>query len=388
MKKSTRHDLLNPQEAIGTRCGMIVAFRVAFCFLTIILGVCCHVQAQSAQSGVGQPGTANVTEKAVAVQSHLQVLKSKASPRKERLQALHETYQARKTLSRQEQLNFWNEAKTVAMDKTEDAQLRADTIWVVGGLGMEFKYEKTMSHEEVVQQCQFLLQTAADESENTRVRRISITTLGNLKMKEGVSVVKNLLADKTNHNRSDIARSACVALSELAPEEALQPISEVLTDTTNSAVFGSAAYALGRINNRDALPVLVANRLRLGDNLSVDNAVEAMSDTVMKVLKKPTDPLIITAIKATRTLWRDEQKAVWRPLLRAIFVAKDAPIETRREALHQLHDDANRLPLEMAQKQLAELVPLIEKETSFKDELAAIQQVLNAQVLPPEKDSR
>ncbi len=281
--------------------------------------------------------------------------------------------------------DFLRKAVAVAQDKAADARLRADSIWVAGGLGMESKHEKMMTHEEVAQQCQFLLRVAADESEDARVRRVSITTLGNLKMKEGVPVVKGLLANKANHHRPDIARSACVALSELAPEDALPSLGDVLSGTTNSAVFGTAAYALGRIKNRAALPLLVANRQRLGDNLSVDNAIEGMGDTVLETLKKPDDPQIIPAIKATRSLWREEQREQYLPLLREILLAKNILVDTRREALARLMDEAGQHPLAVEQERLIAIFPLVEKDAAFKDEIVLIQQKLNARIIQPLK---
>jgi HEAT repeat protein len=249
-------------------------------------------------------------------------------------------------------------------------------------MGMMLKHEKTWTQEDVSRECEFLLQTAAATSETLQVRRLSIAALGDLKMKEAVPVVKALLAEKANLNRPEIARSASIALAELAPEEALQPIGQVLSETTNPAVFGSAAYALGRINSPDALPLLVRNRLRLGDNLSVDNAIEATSGTVTSVLKKPSDPNILSAIQATRSLWREEQKATYSPLLREILADKILPPDVRREALKRLMEDADALPLDARKEHISALLPLVKTEDIFSDQVARMRLILNAQILP------
>ncbi|MFH1370525.1 MAG: HEAT repeat domain-containing protein [Planctomycetota bacterium] len=181
-----------------------------------------------------------------SLQQLVPLLKSKTTPKKERLQALHTMYKAKESLSKAEQIELLQSAKTVAEDKQDDAQLRTDAIWVMNGIGMKLKHEKTLTDEDISREFQFLLQMAADESENLHIRRMSITATGDLKMKEAIPIVKVLLADGNNLNRPEIARSASIALAELEPNEAVQPVGQILSNTTDPAVFGTAAYALGR----------------------------------------------------------------------------------------------------------------------------------------------
>jgi hypothetical protein len=356
---------------------------ILFSFFSI-LGLTAQGQSTTSGTTVAKVDDARLVTPGARVSTELLVplLESKATSKKERLQALHAMYQAKELLSKPEQLEFWRGTKTVASDKAEDARLRADAIWVLGGMGMMLKHEKTWTQEDISRECEFLLQTAADTSETLQVRRMSIAALGDLKMKEAVPVVKALLADKANLNRPEIARSASIALAELAPEEALEPIGQVLSETTNPAVFGSAAYALGRINSPNALPLLVRNRLRLGDNLSVDNAIEATSGTVIALLKKPSDPKIVSAIQATRSLWREEQKATYSPLLREILADKTLPPEARREALKRLMEDADALPLDARKESITLLLSLVEGDDLFPDQVARMRLILNAQILP------
>ena len=323
-------------------------------------------------------------------------IKSKSVSRHKRLQALQTLFNARKSLSEQEKIGFLNTTKTIAKDKQENAQLRANAIWALSGMGMMLKHEKTWTQEDVSRECQFMLQTAADESENLQVRRLSIAALGDLKMKEAVPILKALLTNKSDNvprtrtpmsidnvdPNSPILRSASIALAQLAPEDAIEPVGKVLAETTDPSVFGSAAYALGRTKSREAIPVLVENRLRLKDNLSVDNAIEATSETVIEILKQPTAPDIIPAIQATRSLWRDEQKEVYIPLLRDIVADEGLVVDVRRKALKRLMEDADMLRLDARKERIGALLPLVEGEDVFSNEIARMRLILNAQLLP------
>lgn len=328
--------------------------------------------------------TIAVTEPNTAISTQLlvPVLKSKSTPKKERLQALHTLFQARKSLSKSEQLELLRSTKSVAADKQEDARLRTDAIWVLNEIGMQLKYDKTLADKDISEECKFLLQAAADETENLQVRRMSITAMGDLKIKEAVPIVKTLLADGNNLNRPEIARSASIALAELEPNEAIQPVGQILSNTTDPAVFGSAAYALGRTKSRDAIPLLVENRLRLKDNLPVDNAIEAMSETILEILEQPSDPNIVSAIQATRSLWREEQKAEYTPLLQEILANRTLSLDVRREALKRLTEDADMLSLDARKQQISIILSLVEGEEPFGEEVIRMRQILNAQLLP------
>lgn len=318
----------------------------------------------------------------VSLERQISLVESKLASWKERLQAMHTLFNAKKLLSKQEQIGFLRSTKSISKDKKEDARLRTGAIWTLSGMGMMLKHEKAWTQEDVSRECQFLLLMAADEIENLQVRRLCIAALGDLKMKEAVPVIKELLADKANFNLPEIARSASITLAELAPEEALEPVGKILSETADPSVFGSAAYALGRINSSEAIPLLVENRLRLKDNLSVDNAIEAMIETVIAILKNPIDPNILPAIQATRSLWREEQKAEYTPLLRDILADKTCPTDTRRAALKRLMEDAKALLLSARKERISALLPLIEGEDVFSDEVARMRLILKAQILP------
>jgi len=206
--------------------------------------------------------------------------------------------------------------------------------------------------------------------------------MGDLKMKEAVPIVKVLLADKANLNRPEIARSASIALAELEPNEAIQPVGQILSNTTDPTVFGSAAYALGRTKSRDAIPLLVENRLRLKDNLSVDNALETMSETILEILEQPSDPNIVFVIQATRSLWREEQKAEYTPLLQEILANRTLLLDVRQEALKRLTEDADTLSLNARKQQISIILSLVEGEEPFGEEVSKMRQILNAQLLP------
>jgi HEAT repeat protein len=322
------------------------------------------------------------------------MLESKAMSKKERLQALHDLFRAKETLLKSDKIQLWQSTKTLARDKQEDHAIRANAIWAFNGMGMLLKHEKVMTQEEVSREGQFLMQVAVDEAEDVQLRRLSIAALGDLKMKESVPILKSLLLNKTagkrtplseddsNLNRPEILRAASVALTSLAPDDAVQPVGKVLNETADPSVFGTAAYALGRTGSGDALPLLVTNRSRLGDNLSVDNAIGSMSTLVMDTLKNPTDPNIVYAIKATHSLWRKTQKDEYTPLLQRILADKTLALDVRKKAITRLMEDADSLSLDLRKQSISAILPLVEPEEAFQNEIDRMRLILNARLLP------
>jgi hypothetical protein len=329
-----------------------------------------------------QSSPAQEADKRAATQQRFAVMQSKTTPSEDRLRALHLAFGAKESLSSGEKVEFIGATTAIARDRSENSRLRADSIRITGDVGMALLRENILTPAEVSERCSFMLGIAADEGEPARIRHNSIIALGNLHMAEAVPVVRKLLADKANHNRPEITRSACLVMAELGAPDAVETVGAVLSQTTNSAVFGSAAYALGRANSLQALSVLLSNRSRLGDNLSVDNAVEAMQEQVFQALEHPTQQTQ-DAIKATRSLWRKEQKERYTPLLLEIIKSKRISVSARQEALSRLLEDAATLPLAEEKQRLAIILPLVEGDNVFTEQTALINQKLAARVLPP-----
>jgi HEAT repeat protein len=317
-----------------------------------------------------------------AVDSDILLMRAADSPLKERMNALHSAFQAKQALSKADQIGLARATAAISTNKQEDARFRTDAIWALSGTAMMLRKDGTWSDEDVSRECRFLLGTAADATENVQVRRMSIASLGDLQLKEGIPVVTAILTDKANENRPELARSSAIALAALAPDQALQPIANLLTVTTNATVFGSAAYAMGALRSADAISVLVSNRLRLDDNLSVDNAIESSIAVVLETLENENDPHILSAIAATSSLWRQDQKLQYTPLLIGLVTNRDAPIGVRREALVRLIEDADSLPLEARKERVTSLLPLVEAEDVFGEQTKRMHGVLAATTLP------
>lgn len=351
--------------------------QLSFLFLCLLLSV----GAAHGQSTTEAPTTMEYDLRASS-RRLVALLRSTDAAQSERSRALHALFQATKTQPDRKKIAFFRAATAVAENTGEDAALRTDSIWALTGTAMMLVHDKTWRHDDILRECIFLQRIAADESEDLDVRRLSIAALGSLSIRESVPLVLALLQDKANLKRPEIARSASIALAELAPEEAVQPLGRILSETEDPAIFGSAAYALGRTNSRNGIPILVNNRLRLRDNLPVDNAIEAMSDALFAILETPSDPRILSAIRATRSLWRGEHKARYSPLLHRVLLEKTLSLEVRREALKRLMEDADSVRLDERKVLLSALLSLIEDEDAFSPEVAQIHIVLNAKILP------
>ena len=307
-----------------------------------------------------------------------------AGVRKE-MKALREAYAKKRGISDEELLDLWDKALATATKAGLDSKSKADSIWALAGTGMLLVDKGIMSRDEVEAQCGFLIKLGKDSNEALIVRRMAISAMGDLEMTSAVPVMEELLTDEDNWNVPEVARSACIALTKLDQEKASTTVGTVLSNTTNSGVFGSAAYALGTVGTPDVLPALVENRMRLGDNLSVDNALNSMSNVIIEAISDPSHPQIVSAIQATRALWQEEQKRTYVPLLNKLVEENGNPEAVQRAAAKRLLEHASSLPLEAEKKHLRQMLAAIENKAIFEDEQAYIQKRLKAEILAPAK---
>ena len=309
-------------------------------------------------------------------------MRSAVAPLQERLDAIHSTFHSTESLAPTNQVLFLRAAAAIATNRTEDVRLRTDAIWALAGTAMRLRQENTWSQEELVRSCAFLMSTAAATNELPEVRRISIAALGDLGLQDAVPVIREIMRDPSTINSPSLGRPAAIALAQLAPKEAVEPIAALMATTTNAAVFGSAAYALGTTQSTSAIPVLVQHRLRLGDNLSVDNAIEASRPVILAMLQQHSEETVLAAIEATRSLWRQEDKQHYRPALIAIVADAQVPELARQRALARLIEDANDLPLQARKERIAEVLPVVENVPAFEGQVMQMRKILAAEPLP------
>lgn len=313
----------------------------------------------------------------------LSTLQNQAAAVETRAKALHSLFARRANMSDEQVVELWRALRSIAQERAQDPRLIADAIWAMGDVGVLARLRGVMTEEEVAQEARFLLEMVRNKETDPIIQRVAVAALGDLRVMEAAPWLEQLLTTMPADVQPNVLRSACIALPKLTGTKAVAPLSQVLSTTENKDVFGTAAYALGNIGAPESLPTLVANRLRLGDNLSVDNAINNMSNNVLAILSRPSDPMITDAIAATRSLWREEHQKEYVPLLQQLVQNRTAPVAVRQAALHRLIDHAAHLPFEQEKAQLAAMLPSIQQQPEFQKETEYISMRLNAQVLTP-----
>ena len=297
--------------------------------------------------------------------------------------AVGELFQRKRSLSDTDLLAFLTRLIAIANDVTIDRQFRADSIWALAGVAILARERGLLTAQDISTQCAFLADVAGQESADLNVRRVAIKALGDLRMTSGVPVLTALLADPAKWNIPEIARPACIAIATLTPTEAPKHIAPLLSTSTNPAVADTAAYALGLTGDPAVLPALMANRGRLGDNLSVDNAVQSLFSNVFATLSDHQSPHLPDAIRATVSLWKPEQQAQFTPLLLQVLQDTAIPASTRELTLNRLLEHASTLPLTEEKQLLAQIQPITQREPTFVAATNEIDRRINATVLHP-----
>ena len=173
----------------------------------------------------------------------------------------------------------------------EDAKLRAGAIWALGGMGMLLKHKQDVDITGCQPRMRFFCSKSQPTSQRaSKSRRLSIAAMGDLQMKEAVPIVKALLADNRKsespgnftcgvqlHWRLSRARMLLKSLATCSMKRPTDPV----------CFLGLLLMLLVRTQSRASIPILVQNRMRLGDNLSVDNAIERQRDVVFRHSEVP-----------------------------------------------------------------------------------------------------
>ncbi len=318
------------------------------------------------------------------VNSLMNIFKSSGLSEAERMGALEKLYAARRTMTDEELRIFWADLLEVAKEQGLSAKFHSGSLWVLNEIGLFLKHKGIFSSDEVEEQVGFLVDLSINDSQALAVRRMAITALGDLEVTSAVPMLTELLSDEENWNVPELARSASISLSRLDPEQALLPVSTVLANTTNNAVFGSVAYSLREINSPEVLAVLTENRHRLEDNLSVDNTITELFPVVIQVLNDHSSPYISSAIDATQSLWLEEQRETVLRQLAEIAEDSSAPPAVRQQALARLLDASKTLHQKERQELLVQL-KAIANDPLFSEDEEPIQRELRAKTLAPKK---
>jgi len=284
--------------------------------------------------------------------------------------ALAALFGQKRNLADADLIKFWSNLRLLSADASSPDRLRIDAIWSLAAVGLLAKERNLLAAADIEQECAFLCDLAAKESAEHALRSVALKAIGALRITDGIPVLKDILMEADSWNQPEIARAATLSMSTLAPSQAVAIVGNVLSGTTNSAVAGTAAYALGQTGDPSVLPALVANRSRLGDNLSVDNAIQTLSTNILAVLNDAASPYLPAAIEATKGLWTAEQKAAYVPRLIRILSDPEVPIPTKKVAATRLLDHAAHLHPDEEQKLLRAILPTLRQQNDLASETA------------------
>ena len=309
------------------------------------------------------------------------LLKDLSLSEETRVLILNKLHSWRRNLSPDNLKVLFAETGFIAKDSTQPRDLRSRAVNAMASLLVVLQEQNLFSPAEVKAHFPFLIELSQANEADLLVRGRAIHALGTLKAETAGPMLRELLTVPENINNQELARNACLALAQVEGASAVSTIRSVLQTTTDEAVFGTAAFALGQIQTPEALAALVRNEARFPSSGSADAALVNMEDLILRILQKPDDPNITLAIEATRHLWKDGQRERYTPVLRSLL--ENSPLVTQQAAVSQLIEDSRSLPLDKEQQALSAILPAIASNPQLADYAEQIQNRLNAKLLVP-----
>ncbi|MEK7449648.1 MAG: HEAT repeat domain-containing protein [Planctomycetota bacterium] len=147
---------------------------------------------------------------------------------------------------------------------------------------------------------QFFDKIISNQKEDAQIRSYAVLALGRLKNDDTLPTLKKVVADK----QVNVRLSAVIALGYLKSPEAKQELQTILAKDRDSNVKGLAAIALAKLDDKSAVPILIASikkgdfnlqgfsvlALGLLNSASVDKLDEKSKDELRTILVKKTKP--------------------------------------------------------------------------------------------------
>jgi hypothetical protein len=274
-----------------------------------------------------------------------------------------------------------NEISVVAKDSSGEYELRAQAINTLANVTLTMEDLGQLSRAEATKESRFLMSAAVDPSQNIQVRTQAINALGILKVTEASPILSTVLNSTANLNVAEIARPTCLSLMRIDRSRAVPVIADVLHKTTNSQVFGTAAFVLGQINNRESMIALVDNSGRFPESGACDAALVEMESVVLGILKNPQDEVLLRGIQATHHLWREGQRERYIPALLSLL--RTAPLIARKAAIERLLEATSTREFEKEKQELGMILALIKDQRQLVEYQERITRRLSATVVPP-----
>lgn len=303
-----------------------------------------------------------------------------------RLLSIQKLSSLRGTLSNEQLTELKGHLLRLAKQTDEPAAVVATAIRSLVGL-LQFMESKGLTTKaELAGECNFLGQIASDSRLALEVRGAAIRAAGEVQFENARQVVEAVLSEPATVNTPELARNGCLALAKLAGNEAVPPIRQVLQNTTNAAIFGTAAFSIGQLTSADAMVALVVNSERFPDSGSCGAALVNMDSVVLAALEQPANPSALHAIRATEHLWKEGQRERYIPKLRSLLT--DGPNEIRQAACERLIDAAGRLPFAEEKIELSMIHESIQQTPSLADQAERIRRRMSATVLAPTSETK
>jgi HEAT repeat protein len=306
---------------------------------------------------------------------------SKAGDAGTRALALEKLFSKRQSMSEAELQDFRRLLAEQIRATSDDPYVVAASIRTLAGLLDYLKTKGLASKAGIAADGELLVSYMVNSGLDLQVRGAAIRAVGDLGITTGRASIENMLFDAANANTPEIARNSCLALVKLGNEEAFTPIRGVFEKTSDSSVFGTAAFCLGQINNAAAMSALVENARRFADSESCDAALVNMDKIILEALSQPDSPVVTSAIQATEHLWKDGQREKYVPALRGLLA--DSSLAVKKASCERLVDAASRLPFSQEKQELAVVLESVGLEPELREYAEKIRQRMNATVLVP-----
>jgi hypothetical protein len=360
---------------------------LAFAVLSVVYSVTAQVQ----PSSESVPSSSLVSSRAQALISHvwtsssfangIAVLTNRNETKESRALVMEVLDVNRNKLAAQEMEQFVNETTTIAKNNNEDEVLSALAIRTIGNVTLTMKELGQINENESKKERAFLVEAATNSERSSSIQASAINTLGLLQIAESSPLLHRILENSTTMNLAEISRPACLSLMRIDGERAIPTLRRVLRNTTDSRVFGTAAFALGQIKKRDSLIALIENQERFEGTGSCGAVLVDMEGVILGLLNNPNDPNLEPAIRATRHLWREGQRERYVPLLESLITT--APMPMRKVAMERLFNVAGQMDLNAEKKLLADVQPAVISQPELAEYAQRIKNRLSAVLLAP-----
>ncbi|MBE0544456.1 MAG: HEAT repeat domain-containing protein [Verrucomicrobia bacterium] len=287
----------------------------------------------------------------------------------------------RRKLNPDQMSHLLAEATTIAKDSKEDEALSTVAIHTMGNVALTMQELGQISATEAKKEFRFFMDSATNSQRAAYFRASAINTLGILKVAEATALLRDMLDERVSMNVPDLSRPACLSLMRIDGEQAAPTLAQVLRKTSDASVFGTAAFALGKIKNAESMIALVESLERFPESGSCDAALVGMEEVITDVLKNPEDPNLGYAIRATRHLWREGQRERYFPLLRQILITASGVM--RKASLDRLLEGASSLEFQQEKQELVPILEAISDQSELGEYQERIRLRLSATLLTP-----